>query len=261
MIRPTRIGPLVLLTALSWPGLLVAAPVPVRWLEGSLHGFLVLRTVDGVPIAQGDLFQVLRGGEVEARLVFHFGDGSVFDETVVFTQQRVFAMQSYRLVQRGPAFAEDMEGSLERATGKYHVRTKDRRDGKEQVFEGTLDLPPDVYDGMVLLVAKNLPSGGGETVHIVAFTPKPRLIEMELVPAGEQRVLLGGIAKTAVHYVLRPKLGILLELFATLLGRAPPDEHAWIVTEEVPAFVRFEGPLSMTGPSWRIELATPRWPE
>jgi hypothetical protein len=30
----------------------------------------------------------------------------------------------------------------------------------------------------------------------------------------------------------------------------------WIVTEDVPAFVKFEGPLYM-GPVWRIELAAP----
>jgi hypothetical protein len=30
--------------------------------------------------------------------------------------------------------------------------------------------------------------------------------------------------------------------------------------DDVPAFVRFEGPLATMGPTWRIELASPRWP-
>jgi hypothetical protein len=47
----------------------------------------------------------------------------------------------------------------------------------------------------------------------------------------------------------------------TLAGRMPPDSHAWIVTDELPAFVRFEGPLHPAGPAWRIELASPRWPD
>ena len=47
-------------------------------------------------------------------MVFRFKDRSLYDETVVFTQERVFTMQSYRLVQRGPAFTEDTEISLER---------------------------------------------------------------------------------------------------------------------------------------------------
>jgi hypothetical protein len=258
---PMLLGLLLLATVLPWPRSLAAATVPVRFVEGVTRGFLLLRTVNGVLIAQGDLLQVVRGGEVDSRMIFRFKDGSVFDETVWFTQQSVFTMQKYHLVQRGPAFTEDSEISMERAVGRYRIKTKARKDGREEVLDGMLDLPPDVYNGMVLTVAKNLPKGASETIHIVAFTPTPRLIQLELTPAGEQKVLVGELAKTATHYVLKPHLGIWLKLFATILGRVPPDYHAWIVTDEVPAFVRFEGPLSTTGPVWLIELAIPRWPE
>jgi hypothetical protein len=249
------------MTALSWHHSLVAAPVPVRFAEGSLHGFLVLSTSQEVLIASGDLLQVARDGEVKSRLVFHFKDGSVLDETVVFTQRNVFTMQSYHLVQRGPIFPEDTEISLERASGKYHVKTRDRKGGREKVQDGTLALPLDVSNGMVLTLVKNLSAGAGETVHMVAFTPAPKLIKLELVPAGEQKIVVGGTEKTASRYVLKPILGIWLKLFASLLGRMPPDNHAWIVTADVPAFVKFEGPLYMNGPAWRIELTSPRWPD
>ncbi len=129
------------------------------------------------------------------------------------------------------------------------------------MLEGRLELPPDVYNGMILPVVKDLPSGASETIHYVAFTPAPRLIQLEVKPAGEQKVLVGELAKTAVHYVLKPQLGMWLTLFATLLGRVPPDEHVWIISDEVPAFVRFEGPIYPTGPVWRIELTSPRWPD
>jgi hypothetical protein len=55
-------------------------------------------------------------------------------------------------------------------------------------------------------------------VHLVAFTPTPRLIQLELAAEGEHKVLIGELAKTATHYVLRPRLGSWLKLFATLLG-------------------------------------------
>jgi hypothetical protein len=129
------------------------------------------------------------------------------------------------------------------------------------VLNGTLDLPPDVYNGMVIMVAKNLPKGASETVHVVAFTPTPRLIQLEFAPEGEQKVLVGELAKTATHYVLRPQLGAWLNLFATLLGRVPSESHAWIVNDELPAFARFEGQLYTTGPVWRIETTSPRWPD
>jgi hypothetical protein len=251
----------VFVTVLLWLRPAPAAPVSVRFVEGATHGFLVLRTVNDVLIASGDLRQVVRRGQTESRMVFRFKDGSVFDETVVFTQQRVFTLENYRLAQRGPAFSDDTEISLERASGKYRVKTKAHKDGREEVLDGTLELPHDVYNGMIVTVAKNLPKGASETVHTVAFTPTPRLIQLELAPAGEHKIQVGELAKTATQYVLKPRLGSWLKLFATLLGRVPPDAHVWMVTDEPPAFVRFEGPLYTTGPVWRIETTSPRWPD
>ena len=249
------------LTLGSATGRLAADPVPVRFVEGSLHGFLALRSIDGALVAEGDLLQVIRNGDVEKRMSFRFKDGSVLEESVVFTQQTVYTMQSYRMLQRGPVFAEDIEISLERATGKYRVKTKAHKDGREAVFEGTLELPPDVYNGLILSIMKDLPRGASETIHFVAFTPEPRLIQLAVEPAGEQKILVGDLEKTAIHYVLKPQLGIWLTLFATVLGRMPPDEHVWILMDDVPAFVRFEGPLYPAGPVWRIQLTSPRWPD
>ena len=261
-VRGTLLVPLLLAAMLLSPLSLGADPIPVHFLEGAMHGFLVLRTFDGALVASGDLIQKGRGdGEVESRMVFRFEDGSILDETVVYSQQTVFTLRTYRLVQRGPAFPDDTEVSMERATGKYRVTTHSRTDGQSSVVEGTLDLPPDAYNGMLLTVAKSLPQGAGETVHLVAFMPKPRVIELQIAPAGEHPVKVGVLTKTAVHYVFKAKIGGGLGLMAKLTGRVPPDCHVWIVTDDVPAFVRFDGPLFTPGPLWRIELASPRWPD
>jgi hypothetical protein len=62
-----------------------AEQVRVRYAEGLVHGFLVLRDLDGTTLAHGDLIQTTRGTRVVSRLVFHFRDGSLHDETTVFT--------------------------------------------------------------------------------------------------------------------------------------------------------------------------------
>lgn len=248
------------LPILLWLPRDAGAPIPVRFVEGTLHGFLVLSTVDGAVIASGDLRQTRTNNGVENRTVFHFKDGSLSEETVVFTQERVFSMKTYQLLQRGPAFTEDTEISLDGASGKYLVKTRAHKDSEEKALDGAIELPPNVYNGMVFTVAKNLPSGKSATVHFVAFTPAPRLIQLELIPAGEQKVLIGGVAKSAVHYVLHPQLGTWLKFVTRLLGRMPSDNHVWILAVQVPAFVRFEGPLFMLGPVWRIELTSPDWP-
>ena len=64
--------------------------------------------------------------------------------------------------------------------------------------------------------------------------PEPRVIGLEFAPTGSQRVQLGQHAETAVEFAVKPKLGALLHLFATLLGEVPADSRLWIVTDDVP---------------------------
>src|ERR1017187_5955879 len=71
---------------------LSAESAVVRQMEGEVHGFLVLRTLEGALVADGDSTQVTHGREVTNRLVFHFKDGSVQDETTVFSQSDRFRL-------------------------------------------------------------------------------------------------------------------------------------------------------------------------
>lgn len=233
-------------------------PVAVRYAEGALHGFLRLRDAAGTAIADGDLLQVPRRAGLDSRMVFHFRDGSLFDERVVFTQRGVFRMERYSLVQRGPAFREDLEVTLA-ASGAWSVKTRSRADGEAKAWSGTLSLPADTYNGMPIVIAKNLQRPDTHRVHIVAFTPRPRLVGLEFAPDAHPAVPIGDRRAKAVRYVLKPKLSTFLEVFARVLGKFPPDSHAWIVTEGVPAFVGFEGPM-YSGPVWRVELAAPGRP-
>jgi hypothetical protein len=234
-----------------------SAGIPVRFVEGAVHGFLELRTATGALAAHGDLLQKVHDGQIESRMVFHFPDSSFFEETVTFSQQGVFTMEHYHLTQGGSAFDNDLDVTLSRS-GEYQVKTRSHKDGEKKEYSGKLELPPDVYNGMVITIAKNLGARDTQTVHIVAFTPEPRLIGLEILPTGSQPVMLGQHVETAVHFKLKPKLGLLVKIFATVLGKAPPDSDTWIVTDDVPAFVRFEGPL-YSGPVWHLGLTSPSW--
>ena len=65
-------------------------PVSGRHTEGIVHGFLALRTLEGVALADGDLVQTARGERVTARLVFRFKDGSIHDETATSLSGKCF---------------------------------------------------------------------------------------------------------------------------------------------------------------------------
>jgi hypothetical protein len=255
----TGLAFLVACATLLQPGAMPAAPVAVRHTEGLLHGFLVLRTLAGDALADGDLTQVARGDRVTIRLVFRFKDGSVHDDTAVFSQRRDFRLLSDHLVQKGPAFQHPMEISIDGSTGQVTVRNTDN-DGKEKVMTERLNLPPDVANGMVLTLLKNIRSDASQTkVSMVAATPKPRLVKLAIAPQGEEPFSVGGSSRKATHYVVKVEIGGAAGLVAPLLGKQPPDTHVWILGGEAPAFVKSEGPLYFGGPIWQIEPVSPVW--
>lgn len=228
-----------------------AEPVLVRFTEGVARGFLTLRSANGDKLADGELVQVLRPHGLEGRLSFRFADGSLYDETVLYSQRRVFTLLRYRLIQRGPSFPLTLDASFDRKTAQYTVRYRNGT-GREETLNGRLELPSDVYNGMIATLLKNLRRGTNESVQLVAFTPKPRLVKLHLTPAGEEVVRVGDASMRAARYQAKTDLGGSIGFLASLLKKELPVLHYWIVPGEVPAFVRFEGPFFMEGPVWRV---------
>ena len=90
VIRVRRWGLGVLFAVALMSASASAAPVAVRYVETITHGFLVLRGANGDALAYGEFVQApVEGQRMESRLVFRFKDGSLWDETVRFTQQKV----------------------------------------------------------------------------------------------------------------------------------------------------------------------------
>jgi hypothetical protein len=258
--RRSVVAALLCACALCCPASILAEPVTVRYAEGLVHGFLSLRTLDGTLVANGDLVQVARGDRVTARLTFRFKDGSLSDETAVFSQRGQFRLLSDHVVQKGPSFAKPLDATIDSATGQVTVRYED--DGKQKVESERLELPPDLANGIILTLLKNVrPNAPPATLSMLAFTPKPRLVKLALSVAGDERFTTGSTARQATHYVVKIEIGGLTGLIAPLVGKQPPDSHVWVAGGEAPAFVKSEAPMFLGGPIWRIELVSPVWPK
>ncbi len=242
-------------------GLVFAAPVVVRVPESSVQSYVVLRDEARKPIALGEYKQRPKAGAIEVHLTFKFKDGSLHDETAVFSQRGVFKFARYTLHQRGPSFPTTLDASLDGATGRYLV--KYRKPGKdEDTDEGHLELPPDVYPSVMhITILKHLAKDASETVHTVAFTPKPRVLKLVIQPSSAVPFFVEGTKKMSTEYKLKPELGPLLGVLAEIAGKSPPTYHVWMLREDVSAFLAADGPLYVGGPSWRIELTSPRWPQ
>ena len=256
--RGRTIALLLVCSAVLPAFLLSAESVSVRYAQGILHGFLVLRTLDGAAIADGELTQVARGDRVTDDTTFRFRDGSFYQETAVFSQRRVFRLLSDHVVQKGPSFKQPMETALDASTGEFTARYTD--DGKEKTLREHIKAPLDLANGMIPVLLQNLRPGVPQwTVSMVVATPKPRIVKLVISPEGEESFTAGSGSHKATRYLIKIEIGGAAGVLAPLLGKQPPDTHMWIASGNAPILVKSEAPLYAGGPIWRIELASPIW--
>ena len=236
-------------------------PVPVRSVQGTIHGFLELRSEDGQIVASGDSFQVVRGNRVTSRTIFHFKDGSIDDETTVFSQRHTFQLISDHRIQKGSSFPHPMDVMIDVHTGQVTVHSTGK-DGKDEVKTDHLDLPPDLANGLVPVVLENLsPNSPPTTVSMVVATPKPRLVKLVISNVGDDKCVVAGSPRKAIHYDIKINLGGVAGVVAPIIGKAPPDIQVWTIGGEATTFARERGPLYPEGPMMTIQLASPTWPD
>ena len=236
---------------------LQAGPIPVRFPQGSAHGFLALKSLNGTLLATGDVTQSLHGAIVTAHLLFRFLDGSIDEEVTVFSQRETFRLISDHLVQRGPSFPKPIDAFIDASTGQFTSRTEGGKTTHKH-----LDLPLDVSNGLPPNLLMNiLPSAAETRLSFVAPGEKPRLIHFTVKPAGEVPFMIGGTKRKATDYVLHAELGGIGGMIAPLIGKQPADWHIWILGGDSPAFIREEGQLFEGGPIWRIERTSPTFPQ
>ncbi len=224
-----------------------------------MHGYLALRSLDGKLLAAGDLVQTMRGERIVSRLIYRFRDGSLDDETAVFTQRGHFRLISDHHIQRGPTFSKPMDVTIRATTGEVTVRYQEK--DQKKVETSHVDLPADLANGILLNVLKNVSPDAKETkISFLATTPKPRIIQLSVQPDGQETFSSAGRQNKALRFKVHVELGGLTGVIASLIGKEPADAHIWIGTGAVPAFIRSEAPLYFGGPNLRTELVSPVWP-
>lgn len=259
--RPVRVWAFIAMMICVCGRVAAADPVPVHHQEGTVHGFLEMRSADGKLLASGDSIQVAHGDQITTRTTFHFKDGSLDDETTVILQRRNLQLISDHHVQQGPFFPHPMDIFINFRKSQASVRTTGK-DGKEELNTDHFDLPPDLANGMVPLVIDNIsPDAQETTVSMLVATPKPRVVKLVISPRGEESFSVGGSPRQGIHYEIKIDLGGVAGVVAPLIGKAPPNIQIWIVGGEAPTFIREEGPIYPDGPITTIELASPEWPD
>jgi hypothetical protein len=252
---------LVIFIFCTWHPAAQADPVPVRYTRGTIHGLLELRAEDGHIVASGDLVQVAHGSQVTEQLTFHFKDGSLDDETTVFSQRRNFQLITDHHIQKGPSFPQPIDLFIDCRTGKVTVHSTGK-DGKDDVKTSQLHLPPDLANGLVSAIVENLRPGAPETkVSMLAATPSLRLVTLSISSRGEESFSVAGAPRKANHSEIKIELGGVAGVVAPMIGKQPPNIQLWIMGGQAPTFIREQGQLYPDSPMFTIEQAGPTWPD
>lgn len=230
----------------------------MRHREGTAHGLLSVRTPEGRTIGGGDLIQVLDGDRITLKLKLRFKDGSIEDETTVYSQQKVFRLISDHLLQRGPSFPNPIDISIETGTGTVTVHYIDAL-GRDSVNTDHFDFAPDLANGLLLILVKNIGKNREATVSFLTAERKPTLVKLSMSSDGKEKFRAGDSHREADRLVVRVELQGVTGLLASVLKQQPPDSYVWIIDGEAPAVVKLQGPAYVRGPVWVIQQISPEW--
>ena len=199
---------IIVLSLVLAPCHLTASEVAVHHREGVTHAFLLVSTVKKKTVGVGDLIQVTHGDQVTIELSLHLKDGSVHDETAVYSQRGVFRLLSDHLVQKGTTVPHP-SGCLCRDERRGTVTVHYTDGGKEKVQTEKLDLPADSANGLILNLFKNVDPGASQTtVSMIAATPKPRVVKLVISPPnGQHPFSVGGAQRQAAEFVIKVDIG------------------------------------------------------
>lgn len=250
----THIRPLASLVALA---LLSAAParaVELRYPQADLHGFPSMSDEHGKLIADGELTQKRKGDRLLVHAVWRFKDGRRAVEDDVLRTRPELIQESFRWVEtRGKQ--ELRRAQVDFRTGKASFTR--REDGKPKTWEEHLELPRGkAFTGYsTALAASQLRDALADkdarhSLTFVAFTPKPRTVELEISRAPGTRIRAAGRELSADLYTLHPKIPFPLSVVAKA-----PDSHLWFTHGSPPALLRAEqNLLEKDDPRIRIDV-------
>lgn len=241
-----------------------ASDLPIRVLHpgGSLHGFMVLKDERGELLADGDFVQFVSGpNRIKSELTFHFKDGSLQQEITIYSQRRFFHLLSDHLIQKGPAFKQQMDLYVNGATGDVTVRYSDEHE-QEKVVKQHMDLPANLANGLAPTMLQNIPASQPEVAFaMVVATPKPRIVKLNIRAEGEDTFSVGATSCKARRYLAKFDIGGVAGIVAGIAGKQPPDSHFWIVPGVAPLLIKSTSPQFEGGPLWEIDLVSPAGPK
>jgi hypothetical protein len=240
------------------PGRDFAADAPAQLLrlplaEGAAHGFPMMCDAEGRRLADGEFIQIPEGDRLHVKLSYDFGAGHRIEENTVMRQRPTLAQEEWTWTETR-AGAVVRRFSVHFATGQATAE-KPAEAGRKQ-WEEDLNIEPGrTFAGFAFTLAieslrERLRRGETVELQAVGFTPKPRLVTVEITFGGRDEMTMGHRRVTGERFIVHPKIPWVAKLFINA-----PDTRIWLIDPAPNGFLRWEGSLAEPDdPVVRVDL-------
>ncbi len=227
----------ILLAAL----LRVAAAVEVTQWAGAAHAYPGLFNAEGKKLGNGEFTQQIEGDLLKVRITYDLRDGREIKEKGSFVQRPEFRQKSWSWEER----KDDTllrEFKVDFDAGTASARKEEKGELKE--WNEKVEIAPGrTFAGFGFPIALgNLRDRlvKGETIELeaVGFTPKPRVVTVQIAWQGVDRVPMSGRELRGDRFLIRPQIPAIAKVFVKI-----SDTYIWL-TPPPAGFLRWEGPLA-----------------
>ena len=250
-LRDYIIAVLALIVALFFSPL--ALPVELTEPEGAAHAYPALLDPNGKKLANGEFMQWIQDNLLHVTISYKFSDGQRFEEKAVFKQKP-------ELMQEEWSWKELKNGNLSRGFAVNFLSktatSQNRENGELKQWSEKIDVEPGrTFAGFGFTLAlqnlrKRLIDGEQVELNAVGFTPKPRVVTVQISHGGIDRMRMSGRLLKGDRFVIHPEIPLIAKLFIHV-----PDTQIWLTNPPPSGFLRWEGPLVLpSDPLIRVDL-------
>ena len=206
--------------------------------EGDVQALAQLTDPQGQPLADGHYTQTLVGEVLHIEATFDYPDGRhVLEKARLRMHPQIEQVSWSRIESTGgqPIRRYSMDFATRKASAEHLYEQKH--------WEEQVDVEPGrtfagiAFNYAVKNLRKELAKGASVKLRAIAFTPKPRSVEVTVRRDGDDRVRMAGREILADKFTIHPEIPAIAKLFISA-----PDQHIWMWRGEPTAFLRFEGP-------------------
>ena len=228
-------------------------PIELAWSEGDVAGTTTIRSPDGrSTIGFVDYHQRRRGARLSAVRIARFADGSSDEDQVEARIGKTLETLRGRSIIRNTKGVPTVDIQIDVEHG--HITGFSGLGDERQTYDEHVALSPGTYWGpLIFIVVKNFERNAADghlVFQTVVPTPKPRILDMELLRKDATSIRRPGGKIDVVRFTLRPTVNWLVDPVVHMIA---PESEFLVQLGAPPALARFAGPRNFAQQQIRIE--------